>query len=411
VLLGEVREIDLDARTVTSYVLGRATVTPYDSLIVAAGSGQSYFGHDEYAEYAPGMKSIDDALELRGRIFGAFELAELGASRGENVDSLLTFVVVGAGPTGVEMAGQIAELAHRTLKRDFKAINTRQARVVLVDAAGQVLPPFGAQLGARTKVALEKLGVEVLLGGMVTDLSEQGILVQYKDGHTEWIAAATKIWAAGVQASSLTKTLSEQTGAPLDRSGRIRVNPDLTLPGYPEVFVIGDMIDLDHLPGVAQVAIQGGKYAAKEIKRRLAGKPPQKPFHYFDKGDLATISRFRAVARIGRFRLTGFIAWLLWLGVHLVYLTGFKNRFSALGHWAVSFIGRGRSERTATEQQIFGRQALTRLEGGAAGLVSNGDVPGPDPEAAAKRRAELEEQALAEIRLTDSGERGQRSRA
>ncbi len=410
VLLGEVREIDLDARTVTSHVLGRATVTPYDSLIVAAGAGQSYFGHDEYAEYAPGMKSIDDALELRGRIFGAFELAELGASRGENVDHLLTFVVVGAGPTGVEMAGQIAELAHRTLRRDFHAINTRQARVVLVDAAGQVLPPFGAQLGARTKVALEKLGVEVLLGGMVTDVSERGILVQYKDGHTDWIAAATKIWAAGVQASSLTKTLSEQTGAPLDRSGRIRVNPDLTLPGYPEVFVIGDMIDLDHLPGVAQVAIQGGKYAAKEIRRRLAGKPPQKPFHYFDKGDLATISRFRAVARIGRFRLTGFVAWLLWLGVHLVYLTGFKNRFSALGHWAVSFIGRGRSERTATEQQIFGRQALTRLEGGAAGLVSNDDLAGPDPEAAARRRAELEEQALAEIRLTDSGERGQRSR-
>jgi NADH dehydrogenase len=172
------------------------------------------------------------------------------------------------------------------------------------------------------------------------------------------------------------------------------------------VFVVGDMIDLDHLPGVAQVAIQGAKYAAEEIKRRVAGRPPQEPFHYFDKGDLATISRFRAVARIGRLRLTGFVAWLLWLGVHLVYLTGFKNRFTALGHWAVSFIGRGRSERTATEQQIFGRQALTRLEGGAAGLVSNDELPGPDPEAAAKRRRELEEQALAEIRFTDSGERG-----
>jgi NADH:ubiquinone reductase (H+-translocating) len=411
VLLGNVTEIDLATRTVTSEVLGRATVTPYDSLIVAAGSGQSYFGHDEFAEFAPGMKSIDDALELRARIFGAFELAELGASRGENVDSLLTFVVVGAGPTGVEMAGQIAELAHRTLHRDFQAINTKRARIVLVDAAGQVLPPFGAQLGAKTKIQLEKLGVEVLLGGMVTDLDERGIRVEYKDGRTEQIAAVTKIWAAGVQASSLTRSLSEQTGAPVDRAGRIRVNPDLTLPGYPEVFVVGDMIDLDHLPGVAQVAIQGSKYAAKEIKRRLAGKPPQKPFHYFDKGDLATISRFRAVARIGRFRLTGFIAWLLWLGVHIVYLTGFKNRFSALGHWAVSFIGRGRSERTATEQQIFGRQALQRLDGGAAGLVS--DPGGRDASAAsiaAQRRQELEEQALAEIRLTDSGERGQPTR-
>ncbi len=411
VLLGEVTDIDLAARTVTSQVLGRRTVTPYDSLIVAAGAGQSYFGHDQFAEFAPGMKSVDDALELRGRIFGAFELAELGASRGEDVDSLLTFVVVGAGPTGVEMAGQIAELAHRTLKRDFHAINTRQARIVLIDAAGQVLPPFGAVLGAKTKVQLEKLGVEVMLEAMVTDVSERGLVVQYKDGHTEWIAAATKIWAAGVQASSLTKTLSEQTGAPVDRSGRIRVNPDLTLPGYPEVFVVGDMIDLDHLPGVAQVAIQGGKYAAAEIKRRLAGKPPQKPFHYFDKGDLATISRFRAVARIGRLRLTGFVAWLLWLGVHLFYLTGFKNRFTAIAHWTVSFIGRGRSERTATEQQIFGRTALTRLEGGAAGLVSTEDVDGPDPALAAQRRKELEQQALAEIRLTDSGERGQRARA
>ena len=193
------------------------------------------------------------------------------------------------------------------------------------------------------------------------------------------------------------------------------MNPDLTLPGYPEVFVVGDMIDLDHLPGVAQVAIQGSKYAAKEIRRRLAGKPPQKPFHYFDKGDLATISRFRAVARIGRFRLTGFVAWLLWLGVHIVYLTGFKNRFSALGHWAVSFIGRGRSERTATEQQLFARQALQRLDHGASDLVttpsaaagSAAEAAEAAAGAAAARRRELEEQALAEMRLTDSGERGQ----
>src|SRR3954466_7960840 len=181
VLLGEVTGIDLEARTVTSQVLGRETFTSYDSLIVAAGAGQSYFGSDQFAEFAPGMKNIDDALELRGRIFGAFELAEIGATRGENVDHLLTFVVVGAGPTGVEMAGQIAELAHRTLRRDFRAINTRSARVVLVDAAGQVLPPFGAQLGAKTKERLEKLGVEVLLGAMVTDVGERGIEMKFKD--------------------------------------------------------------------------------------------------------------------------------------------------------------------------------------------------------------------------------------
>ena len=233
VLLGEVTGIDLDAHTVTSQVLGRSTVTPYDSLIVAAGAGQSYFGNDHFAEFAPGMKSIDDALELRGRIFGAFEMAEIGATRGENVDHLLTFVVVGAGPTGVEMAGQIAELAHRTLHKDFRAINTRQARVILVDAAPQVLPPFGAKLGAKAKTELEKLGVEVILGAMVTDVDERGIEMKFKDGRVERIESVAKIWAAGVQANPLGQTLSEQTGAPLDRAGRIAVNPDLTLPGPP----------------------------------------------------------------------------------------------------------------------------------------------------------------------------------
>ena len=404
VLLGEVTDIDLSGRTVTSHVLGRETVTPYDSLLVAAGSGQSYFGNDGFAEFAPGMKSIDDALELRGRIFGAFELAELGASRGEDVDHLLTFVVVGAGPTGVEMAGQIAELAHRTLRRDFRWINTRTARVVLIDAAAQVLPPFGAKLGASTKKELEKLGVEVLLGAMVTDVDERGLVVKYKDGRTERIESVTKMWAAGVQGSALGRTLSEQTGAPLDKAGRIGVNPDLTLPGYPEVFVVGDMIDLDHLPGVAQVAIQGAKYAARTIDGRLKGRPPQKPFKYFDKGSMATISRFRAVAMVGKLRLTGFVAWLMWLAVHLFYITGFKNRVTAVLHWFVSFLGRGRSERTATEQQIFGRTALQRLEHGTSDLVSP-----PDPEQVRRveeRRAELEAAAIEEARLTDAGERG-----
>ncbi|MGA8846052.1 MAG: NAD(P)/FAD-dependent oxidoreductase [Nocardioides sp.] len=406
VLLGEVSDIDLQARTVTSQVLGRELVTPYDSLIVAAGAGQSYFGNDHFSEFAPGMKSVDDALELRGRIFGAFELAELGASRGENVDHLLTFVVVGAGPTGVEMAGQIAELAHRTLKRDFRAINTRTARVVLVDAASQVLPPFGAKLGEWTKNGLEKLGVEVMLGAMVTDVDERGLQVKFKSGAVERLEAVTKVWAAGVQASGLSATLAEQTGAPLDRSGRIGVNPDLTLPGYPEVFVVGDMIALDNLPGVAQVAIQGAKYAAKEIEGRLKDKPAQKPFNYFDKGSMATISRFKAVAMVGKVRLTGFIAWLMWLAVHLFYITGFKNRVTAVLHWFVSFLGRGRSERTSTEQQIFARTALARLDRGATDLVSD---PGEyDAEAEQQRRAELEAQAMEEVRLTDGGARGQR---
>jgi NADH dehydrogenase len=407
VILGEVTGIDLEARTVTSKVLGRETVTSYDSLLVAAGASQSYFGNDHFAEFAPGMKSIDDALELRGRIFGAFEMAELGATRGDDVDHLLTFVVVGAGPTGVEMAGQIAELAHRTLNKDFRAINTRNARIVLIDAAGQVLPPFGAKLGDKTKSELEKLGVEVMLGAMVTDVDERGLEVKFKDGTVERINSVAKIWAAGVQANPLGKTLSEQTGAPLDRAGRISVNPDLTLPGHPEVFVVGDMISLDNLPGVAQVAIQGAKYAAKEINNRLEGKQPQEPFKYFDKGSMAIISRFRAVAMVGKLRLTGVVAWLMWLAVHLVYLTGFKNRVSALMRWAVTFISNDRSERTTTEQQIFARAALARLRGGAADLVSDpGIYDATRAMMEETRRQELEAAAAREAELTDSGARG-----
>jgi NADH:ubiquinone reductase (H+-translocating) len=406
VLLGEVSEIDLENKVVVSHVLNRTTVTPYDSLIVAAGAGQSYFGNDRFAEYAPGMKSIDDALELRGRIFGAFELAELSEDEAE-IDRLLTFVVVGAGPTGVEMAGQIAELAHRTLAKDFKRICTHDARVILLDAASQVLPPFGAKLGASAARSLQKRGVEIRLGEMVTDVDEYGLEVRRKDGTVDRIEATTKVWAAGVQANPLGKQLAEQSGAPLDRSGRIGVNPDLTLPGHPEVFVVGDMISLDNLPGVAQVAIQGAKYAAKEIQHRIENEPPQGPFKYFDKGSMATISRFSAVALVGKVRLTGFIAWLMWLSVHIVYLTGFKNRTSALMHWTVSFLGSGRSERVATEQQVFGRLALERLDHGASDLVDSHGVYDAGRQLLEEtRRAELEAKALEEARLTDSGQRG-----
>jgi NADH dehydrogenase len=404
VVLGEVTGIDLEARTVTHQVLGRETVTPYDSLIVAAGSGQSYFGHDEFAQFAPGMKSIDDALELRGRIFGAFELAEVSHDD-QDIEELLTFVVIGAGPTGVEMAGQIAELARKTLPRDFRRINTRKARVILVDAAPQVLPPFGEKLGRWTKKSLEKLGVEVQLGAMVVGVDERGINVQDKDGTRRRIDAVTKVWAAGVEASPLGETLAEQSGASLDKAGRLGVNPDLTLPGHPEVFVVGDMIDLDHLPGLAQVAIQGGKYAAKTIMQRLQGKDPQQPFHYFDKGSLATISKFSAVANIGGVKLTGLLAWIVWLCVHLVYLTGFKNQVTALLHWAVTFISDDRSQRTSTEQQVFARQALQKLEKGTREFVS--EPPSAERRAELDRqRAELEARAAEEARLTDEGERG-----
>jgi NADH dehydrogenase len=299
------------------------------------------------------------------------------------------------------MAGQIAELAHHTLRKDFRRINTHDARVILLDAAPQVLPPFGAKLGAATKRSLEKRGVEVRLGEMVTDVDERGLTVEAKDGTQTRIESVTKVWAAGVQASPLGKSLAEQTGAPLDRAGRIGVNPDLTLPGHPDVFVVGDMIALDNLPGVAQVAIQGAKYAAKEIDRRLKNKPPQKPFKYFDKGSMATISKFSAVAMIGKVRITGIVAWLMWLVIHLVYLTGFKNRFTTLVKWTVTFLSNDRSERSATEQQIFARQALQRLEHGATDLVS-------PPGEWNSLRAELEARAAEEARLTDAGERGTR---
>jgi NADH dehydrogenase len=359
VVLGEVTDIDLQARTVTSTVLGRTSVYEYDELIVAAGAGQSYFGNDQFAEFAPGMKSIDDALELRGRIFGAFELAELATDPAE-IDRLLTFVVVGAGPTGVEMAGQIAELARRTLRKDFRHIDPTSARVILLDAAPQVLPPFG-ELGHKAHKQLNDIGVEVQLGAMVTDVDADGIMVKDGDGHQRRIAAATKIWAAGVQASPLGKVLGEQSGAAVDRAGRISVEADLTLPGHPEVHVVGDMMSLNRLPGVAQVAIQGGRFAADAIKARVAGRPTAPEFHYHDKGSMATISRFHAVADIGKIKLTGFIAWAMWLVVHLVYIVGFKSRLTTLVGWAVSFLGRGRGQRTATQQQVYGRLALEQL--------------------------------------------------
>jgi NADH dehydrogenase len=388
VVLGEVTDIDLTARTVTSTILGRTTVHAYDELIVAAGAGQSYFGNDRFAEFAPGMKSIDDALELRGRIFGAFELAEIATSQ-EEIDRLMTFVVVGAGPTGVEMAGQIAELARRTLRKDFRNIDPAQARIILLDAAPQVLPSFGEKLGDRARRQLNGMGVEVQLGAMVTDVDANGLEVKDPDGEIRRIAAATKIWAAGVQASELGRMLGEQSGAEVDRAGRISVQPDLTLPGHPEVHVVGDMMSLDKLPGVAQVAIQGGRYAAKAITLRLDGKPAQKPFRYFDKGSMATISRFSAVADIGKFKFEGFIAWVLWLVVHLMYIVGFKSRITTVFHWLISFLGRGRSQRVATQQQVYGRLALEQLGPDFSGTKTGGqkDLAAAEGEDVTERRS------------------------
>ena len=366
VLLGDVYEIDLAARTVTSRALDQTTVTPYDSLIVAAGASTSYFGNDQYALDAPGLKTVDDALELRGRILGAFEMANL-ATDPEEIRRLMTFVVVGAGPTGVEMAGHIAEQARTTLRRDFKRIDTTRARVLLLDGQSGVLTSFGPKVSAQAAEQLARLGIEVWLNTLVTSVDERGIAVRDSSGRVDRIDANVVVWAAGVRASSLAAKIAVQTGVETDRAGRIPVNPDVTVAGHPEVFAVGDMMSLDGLPGVSQVAMQQGRYAARTIKRRLAGGEPLPPFHYFDKGSMATISRFSAVGDIGPLqfgglRFAGFVAWLLWLGVHIFYLVGFKNRVSTLLHWAVTFLGRGRPQRTITHQQAVGRAALKHLD-------------------------------------------------
>ncbi|YAL84058.1 NAD(P)/FAD-dependent oxidoreductase [Dermacoccaceae bacterium W4C1] len=362
-VFGTVTDIDLASRTVTAKALDETHTYDYDSLIVAAGAGQSYFGNDQFARYAPGMKSIDDALELRGRIFGAFEMAELAGAAGhqDEVDKLMTFVVVGAGPTGVEMAGQINELSRRTLANDFRNIDPTKAKVILLDAAPGVLPAFGAELGSKAAKKLESMGVDVQLGAKVIDVDATGIEVEDPDGTKRRIPAICKVWAAGVSASPLGKIMADQSGAEVDRAGRVKVQDDLTLPGHPEVFLVGDMISLKNYPGVAQLAIQGGRYAARAIARRLKKQPSQGPFKYRDKGSMATISRFSAVASVGNLRFTGFLAWALWLGVHLVYIIGFKSRVTTMAHWAVAFVGRARGERTTTEQQVYARLALEEL--------------------------------------------------
>ncbi|MEV1133184.1 NAD(P)/FAD-dependent oxidoreductase [Rhodococcus coprophilus] len=367
VLLGEVETIDLENKTVTSNLLERRTVTPFDSLIVAAGAGQSYFGNDHFAEFAPGMKTIDDALELRGRILGAFEQAELSDDPDERT-RLLTFVVVGAGPTGVELAGQIAELSRRTLRDAFRHIDSTEARVVLLDGAPDVLPVYGGKLSRKTRQTLERLGVQIQLNAMVTDVDADGLTVKEKDGTERRIESQCKVWSAGVAASPLGKQLAEQSGAEIDRAGRVEVLPDLTLPGYPNVFVIGDMMSLDKLPGLAQVAMQGGKYAAKQVIASVEGQDPAQrpPFRYFDKGSMATISRFSAVAKVGKLEITGFLGWIAWLFVHLLYLVGFSSKVSTLLSWAQAFFSTGRNQMAATEQQVFARIALERVRAAEA---------------------------------------------
>ena len=367
VRIGNVTKIDLTRRVVTMETLGQTAEVPYDSLIVALGAGSSYFGHPEFSRHAPGMKSIDDALELRGRIFGAFEMAERETDPVRRAE-WMTFVVVGGGPTGVEMAGQIAELSHRSLHRNFRSIDPLSARVLLLDAGKGLIPAFGPKLSGKAQSHLEEMGVEIHLETPVTGVDGMGVDATAKDGSPMRIGARTKVWAAGVSASPIGADLAAQSGAEVDRAGRVLIQPDLTLPGHPEVFVIGDMTSLKKLPGVAEVAMQGGKHAAKTIEKRLAAPAgsaaatASTPFKYHNLGDMATVSRFQAVAKLGPIQVAGFLGWLMWLFVHLAFLTGFKNRVATVFNWFIAFVGHGRPQRTITAQQIFARRAMEELE-------------------------------------------------
>jgi NADH:ubiquinone reductase (H+-translocating) len=362
VLMGQVAGFDLARREihVDPAVAGTLAHTiPYDTLIVAGGSDYAYFGHDAWRSMALEVKSLDSALEVRGRILQAFEAAELEDDPDAR-HSWLTFVVVGAGPTGVEMAGQIAELARDTLPAEFREVDPRKGRVLVVETADRVLTSFPASLSKRAGKSLEQLGITLLLSHTLVDIAPDSVQLRDADGKVTRVPTRTVVWAAGVMASPLARMLGDASGAEVDRAGRLTVEADLTLPGHPEVFVLGDMIRVrdartgepQHLPGLAPVATQQGRYCGRLVRRRLTDpgsvQRRERPFRYRDKGTLATIGRARAVGDIGGLHLSGLPAWITWLVVHLFYLIGFENRALVLLQWSYSFFTRGRGNRLIT---------------------------------------------------------------
>jgi NADH dehydrogenase len=363
VLMGEVTEFDLEGRTVRvapGAGDGEPLTIPYDTLIAAGGSHYSYFGHDDWRDVAREVKSLESALAVRGQILSAFEAAELEADE-ERRRAWLTFVVVGGGPTGVEMAGQIGELARDTLRREFRSMDPGGARVLLVEMLDRLLTTFPPKLSAKAGRSLEHLGVTPLLGHTVVEIDDHGVTIEDPEHRQERIPSRTVIWAAGVTASSMARRLGEMTGAEVDRAGRVLVAPDLTLPGHPELFAIGDMVRVagedgepQELLGVAPVAMQEGRYAAKVVKARLRGREYE-PFRYRDKGNVATIGRARAVADVKGLRVSGFPAWVLWLVIHIWYLIGFQNRILVIIRWAFSFFTRGRGGRVIED---FGEERV-----------------------------------------------------
>jgi NADH dehydrogenase len=357
VVLAEVQDLDLDARVVHALAPdGRKLKLPYDTLVVAAGCTDAYFGHDEWAVWAPGLKTLEDAGRQRSHILGAFELAELATDPAERA-AYLTFAVIGAGPTGVEMAGQVAELAHEALPREYKSVTTTEAKILLIEAGPEVLAAFAPKLQRYTRRRLQRMGVDVLLNTAARAMDHSSVTVEGPDGDRR-IPARTKIWAAGVQASPLAIMLAEATGAGTDRAGRVAVQSDCSLPGHPEVFAIGDMVRLNDLPGVAQPAMQEGTYVGRLIRARLAGQTGTKPFAYRDKGSMATIGHLSAVADSFGMKFTGVAGYTMWGVVHVFYLIGWGNRVAAMFNWARALtFTKNRAHRTITVERA--RDELT----------------------------------------------------
>jgi NADH:ubiquinone reductase (H+-translocating) len=348
VWLGTVVDVDPNSKHVT---LADGNSVPYDSLIVATGSQTSYFGHNEWQDWAPGMKSIEEATAIRHKILYAFEVAERMADP-EQRRAWLTFVIVGAGPTGVELSGAIAEIAQQTLKNDFRSINPEEAKIVLLDGAPRVLMPFPESLSEKAHRSLDRLGIQVRCSAMVKHIDDGGVTIE-SAGKTESIAAKTIVWAGGITASPLGKILASRTNAETDKAGRVKVKPDLTIPNYPDIYVIGDLASATDekgkpLPGLAQVAMQGGTYAARTIMRKVKGQPELHPFHYFDKGSLAVIGRASAVADVFGAHLSGYIAWLVWAFIHLLYLVTFQSRILVFVQWAIQDLTFSRGARLIT---------------------------------------------------------------
>ena len=379
--------VDVDGKRVNCRLpLGEQIEVPYDHLIVAAGVRQSYFGHDEFAQWAPGMKTISDALTIRRRVFGAFEMAETATDPAER-SHWLTFALVGAGPTGVELAGQIRELATKTLRSEYRNIEPEDARVLLFDGGKAALAVFGNQLSRKATKSLRALGVELHMGSIVTSVDGRGLVARSHDGSETRHDAGTVLWTAGVEAPPIAAALAKATGAQQDRAGRIAVQDDLTISGHPDISVIGDMMSLRKLPGVAEVAMQSGLYAGHRVRRELEdpGQGETRPFRYRDLGSAAYISRGRAVVSAGPLRLSGFPGWLTWLFIHIAFLTGFRNRVGAILTWSVAFSRDIRRERAFTTRSVGVVDNLYQPGNGtdpAAGLQP------PQPRRAAESPAE-----------------------